>query len=222
MAAVKEQRNNERELWWGEAPEWPSKGSQGTWSCAEDGSVGPLQPPSRVPSRAICLRRNPGIGVVVSGLALSWGSVKCWETARRARWHNPSRERRKPGPFANLFPPFGSLARPVHARSRSLSKALASRATKINLATCDSQVSFCSGDIEANSVWPSKSAASRSMKRKRPLPVSSSSFILAFFCFQFSQRSDVAHILLSNWPNPALHLDQFAARSDSDHPGANL
>jgi hypothetical protein len=109
----------------------------------------------------------------------------------------------------------------VHARSRSLARELASRATKINLATCESQVSLCSGDIEANSVWPSKSADSRS-QRYMLLPVSSFSFILAFFGFQFSQRSDVANILLPNWADPTFHLNQFTAGGYADHPGAEF
>ncbi len=125
--------------------------------------------------------------------------------------------------FRSLAPPslFREPLSPlVHARSRSLAR-LASRATKINLATCESQVSLCSGDIEANSVWPSKSADSRS-QRYMLLPVSSFSFILAFFGFQFSQRADVANILLPNWPDPTFHLNQFTAGGYADHPGAKF
>jgi hypothetical protein len=160
-----------------------------------------------------------------------------WETARRSLDTTRHPKRKDPGPLrtcsgrsgatrlsspkSSPYHRSGPPSPPVHARSRSLARSLASRATKINLATCESQVSLCSGDIEANSVWPSKSADSRS-QRYMLLPVSSFSFILTFFGFQFGQRSDVANILLPNWPDPAFHLNQFTAGGYADHPGANF
>jgi hypothetical protein len=98
----------------------------------------------------------------------------------------------------------------------------ASRATKTNLAAWESQVRRCSADMEANSVWPSKSAGSRFMNWGTPLLVSSSSCIVALFCFQFSQSTDVTNILIPNRPNATFHLNQLATRSYPDDAGSNF
>src|ERR1700751_2516824 len=53
------------------------------------------------------------------------------------------------------------LLAPRHLGFRSNKDCAPPGSTKLNLATCESQLRRCSADIEANSVWPSKSASWR-------------------------------------------------------------
>ena len=146
MAAGKEQRNNERER-------------AGTSEKVERSRHGGARLPNglskvrrgpglaqRTDGLCHCSRRavfhrvpsvyvaNPGIGVVVTGLALSWGAVKRWETARRVQWHNTSRKRRKPGPLRTCLghsgaSPYhgsaGAMAQPITQTTKA--KSLANR-----------------------------------------------------------------------------------------------
>jgi hypothetical protein len=123
MAAGKEQRNNERER-------------AGTSEKVERSRHGGARLPNglskvrrgpglaqRTDGLCHCSRRavfqrvpsvyvaNPGIGVVVTALALAWGAVKRWDGWAGAMAQHLTQTKKARSP-ANLFRPFGSLALP--------------------------------------------------------------------------------------------------------------
>ena len=109
MAAGKEQRNNEREPWWGETPEWPSQVRRGSGLARRADGLVPLQLPSRAPVCAICLGREPRNRVVYPGWRYrgAGSSVEHGSAGAMAQHLTQTKKARSP---ANLFRPFGSLA----------------------------------------------------------------------------------------------------------------